>query len=80
MEDSGVGSPLPQGVRNVKPKNLPIPNLQTFVPHMPDIVKPSYPDIRFGHYTCKIVVCQVSCMHEIAHKNLPKPGENLPES
>jgi hypothetical protein len=47
---------------------------------MPDIVKPSYPDIRFGHYTCKIVVCQVSYMHEIAHKNVSKLGENLPES
>lgn len=45
---------------------------------MPDIVKPSY--LRYKVWALYMQNSGLSslCMHEIAHKNVAKIGENLP--
>jgi len=50
VEDSGVGSPFIEGVRNPKPQTFLSPNLRSGIISQTLIsVKPSY--AWFGHYT-----------------------------
>lgn len=78
MEDSGVGSAYHKAFVMSNRKTSISKNLQTFVPHMPDIVKPSY--LRYKVWALYMQNSGLSslCMHEIAHKNVAKIGENLP--
>jgi len=67
VEDSGDWCVFIEGVRNAAFPNLTSPNLQTSYPNIPLYHKPhilSNQYIRFGHYTCKTMVCQVLlCMN-----------------
>jgi hypothetical protein len=47
------------GLRNVKPPNLPIPNLQTFKPYAPNML-----------YTIDIMVCQAKKAYKKIKKML----------
>jgi hypothetical protein len=71
VEDSGVGCPFIEGVRNAWGQTILSTNHHIgILPQTIISVKPLY--AWFGHYTLKTMVCQAHFMHKKNIKNQEK--------